>query len=176
MDTKKKVRLVIAIVLSVLTAAFIVWIFSNSLKVAVESAAQSDSVTQKLQRVFQVLLPNSSIATATGEAFDELENLVRVLAHYAEYAVLGALAFCTYRAFTDEKIWAITPFCCVVAVSAVDEVLQIFTEGRAFQWTDILIDCAGAWTGCLVALGVVALGVLIVRLIKNATQPKRKKV
>ena len=99
---------------------------------------------------------------------------MRVLAHFAEYALLGALAYWTYRAYTDEKIWAVTPFACVLAVPMIDEVLQNFTEGRAFQWADILIDCGGAWAGCLFAWGIVAVIVFVCQGIKSARQKKGK--
>ena len=149
---KKKIALVVLRAsLSVVLLAFIAWIFSNSLQVATESAAQSQSVTQVIQNLFKIIAPNSFIATATGEAFDLLEDVIRVLAHFAEFALLGALCFCTYRAYTAKKRWLFSPFALGLLVGLVDEILQIFTPGRAFEWLDVGIDFGGVVAGCLFA-------------------------
>ena len=165
-------KIICRVLLTVATVAFIVWIFSNSLKVAESSAAQSSSFTTRLQEIFKVIAPTSFIATATGEDFLRLEAVVRTLAHFVEFALLGALCFWTYRVYTANRIWMIAPFAFSALVSAVDEVLQYFTPGRAFEWTDILVDVSGAWAGCLFALGTVALGVYLYK--KHKAKKERK--
>lgn len=163
MKEKKWVKIVFRVLLTGLTAALIVWIFSNSLQVAESSAEQSDSFTKKLQNFFKIIAPDSFIATATGADFDRLEAVVRVIAHFSEFALLGALAFWTYRAYTPKKIWMIAPFVGAALVAIIDEILQYFTPGRAFQITDVLIDWAGVGAGCLFALATVAIGTRIGR-------------
>ncbi|MBQ8428468.1 MAG: VanZ family protein [Clostridia bacterium] len=158
MEKKKTAKIILRILLSVTLVAFIAWIFSNSLRVATDSAAQSQSVTQVIQNFFKVIAPNSFIATATGEDFDLLEDIIRVLAHFAEFALLGALCFWTYRAYTFKKRWVFLPFSVAAFVGIVDEILQFFTPGRAFEWLDVGIDFGGVLIGCLFAWLTVWLG------------------
>ena len=170
MEGKKRTKIIIRVLLTTLTAAFVAWIFSNSLQVAVESAEQSDSFTQMVQNFFKIIAPNSFIATATGADFDRLEAVVRTLAHFCEFALLGALAFWTYRAYTPKKIWMIAPFVGGALVAVIDEILQYFTPGRAFQITDVLVDCAGVCAGCLFALATVAIAL---RISKKRKEKRR---
>ena len=172
MDKKKVIKYVVAGVLTAATIAIIAWIFSNSLKVAEASAAQSDSFTQKVQDVFKVIAPNSFIATATGPDFDALENGIRVMAHFCEFALLGGMCFWTYRAYTDKGIWMVAPFSGSALIALVDEILQHFTPNRAFEWVDILTDVGGAWAGCLFAWGTVSIALLVYRKIKAKKERK----
>lgn len=171
MKKKKIAKIVLRVLLSLSLVAFVVWIFSNSLRVATDSAAQSQSVTQKIQDLFKVIAPGSFIATATGEDFDLLEDIIRVLAHFAEFALLGALCVWNYRAYTKDKRWMFLPFLVGTLVSVVDEILQYFTPGRAFEWLDVGIDLGGVLVGGLFAFFTLWVGAGIYRKIKN----KRKK-
>ena len=175
----KKKSIAIWILRALLTAAivlFVVWIFSNSLQVATDSAAQSQSITEIIQDFFKRIAPNSFIATATGEDFDLLEDIIRVLAHFAEFALLGALCFWTYRAYTEKKKWAFAPFVFSLLVAVVDEILQYFTPGRAFEFLDIGIDFGGACAGCLFALLTAWLGAKIVKRGQNKRLQKEGEV
>ena len=171
MDKSKTTKIILRVVLSVLTVAFIAWIFSNSLKVATESAEQSGSLVEKIQAFFKAIAPTSFIATAEGEDLKWLEEVIRTMAHFAEFALLGALCFWTYRAYTDKKIWMIAPFTLSAVVAVTDEILQYFTPGRAFEWTDVLVDTSGAVAGCLFALFAVW---LVAKIIKKSQAKKQK--
>ena len=172
MEKTKRAKITLQVALSVLTGALIVWIFSNSLKVATESAEQSGGVVQMVQDFFRWLAPGSFVATAEGEDLKRLEEVVRTLAHFAEFALLGATCFWTYRAYTAKKIWMIAPFVGSVLVAIVDEILQYFTPGRAFEWTDVLIDTAGCVAGCLFALATIVIGAVIYKKMKAKKEKK----
>lgn len=75
-----------------------------------------------------------------------LQFLVRKLAHFCEYAVLGILMV---RAW--ENCAGALVICSLYACT--DEVHQYFVPGRAMQFRDVLIDSAGALFG----IGLVAL-------------------
>lgn len=80
------------------------------------------------------------------EQFDPLHFVIRKLAHLAEYAVLGALAFRACRA--DERgwnaKWALTAVAVALAVAIVDELHQSFVPSRTGSPIDVLFDTAGA--------------------------------
>ncbi len=175
MNKGKATKIIPRVLTTALTAAFIAWIFSNSLKVATDSAAQSGALVTKIQAIFKAIAPNSFIANATGENLKRLEDTIRTLAHFAEFALLGALCFWTYRAYTDKKIWMIIPFAFSALVAAVDEILQYFTPGRAFEWTDILVDVSGACAGCLFALFTLWLAAIIIKKNREKKQKEAEK-
>ena len=143
------------------------WIFSNSAKTGGESSAQSHTVTRAVQKIVGWFAPNSFIATATGEAFVRLHNGVRTLAHFCEFALLGALLVWCYLSYTQEKAFAFLPFALVVLTPIVDEAIQSFTGGRAAEVVDLLVDTAGGVAGCVFALVTVWIGIALHRRKKK---------
>ncbi len=76
-----------------------------------------------------------------------LTTLIRKMAHFFCYLILGILGMWTLSAYNAEgKRWLIALlFCMLYAVS--DEVHQLFVPGRAGKIVDVLIDTAGSATG-----------------------------
>ena len=171
MDTQtkeKRKRAAWRIVLIVLYALYTAWIFSNSLKTADVSTEQSGSVVDGVQAIFAAIFPNGWVANAQGEDLALFHAIVRGVAHFLEFALLGALSIWVCRAYTKEKKWYLVPFIVSLIVAVVDECLQIFTDGRAFEWTDILIDFSGAIAG-------VAFAVLTLVIAKKIIEKKKVK-
>ncbi len=67
-------------------------------------------------------------------------GIVRKLAHFTEYAVLGALAV---RAFATLHYRIVLSFVIVVAVAIADEFGQSFRPSRTASSVDVGIDIAG---------------------------------
>ena len=143
----KRWKVCLCAILTLLSVSLIAWIFSNSLQTAEESSAQSGSVVDKIQALFKRIAPNSFIATAVGEDYHTLHKIIRILAHFCEFALLGALLVWSWRAYTDRGIWLLIPLALILLVPVVDELLQSFTGGRAMQFVDILVDVAGGVCG-----------------------------
>ena len=140
------------ILLTVACAFAVGFILYNSIQPAVESARQSSRAVEVVQEVVATFAPNSPIVTATGTAYDKLHAAVRTLAHFSEYALLGALAAWCYRSYTDKKIW-LGVTCGGVALLAVfDECLQTFSAGRGAQFADVAVDVLGGGIGIAFAL------------------------
>jgi len=130
------------------------WIFSHSLQTGVESAGQSSSIVEMIQKIARKIAPNGWIANATGEAYDKLHSIVRNIAHWAEFALLGAsFAFC-YVSWTKEKRFLVLPILGLIIVPIVDECLQLFTAGRGAQASDALVDIFGGVCGLFFVLSV----------------------
>lgn len=139
------------------------WIFSHSLQTGTESAAESSSVVALLQSLARKIAPNSWVANAEGEAYKKLHSIVRVFAHWAEFALLGfSFALC-YVSWTRKKKFIYIPLCGIVFVPIADECLQLFTAGRGAQVFDVLIDCFGGISGFFFVIGVLWLAYKISR-------------
>ena len=88
------------------------------------------------------------------------EHLVRKLAHFSEFAVLGCeLAFlfrnakCATASAGRAALWKVLPWAFLHAlfVAVTDETIQIFS-GRGPAITDVWIDVAGGMLGCVIVI------------------------
>lgn len=147
------------------------FIFSNSLATGESSSLQSYAVTEQVQEVARVVAPNSKIATAQGEDFIRLHISVRTAAHFCQFALLGAVAFACYLSYTRLRVIALVPTLGTAAVAVIDECLQLFSEGRAFEWADVLVDVFGGLAGCVFSAAVfVVLKWLIFKISRSKEQ------
>ena len=148
----RKLLWTLRILLSTACAFAVGFILYNSIQTAVESAKQSSRAVEVVQKVVATVAPNSPIVTATGDAYDRLHAVVRTLAHFTEYALLGALAGWCYRSYTDKKVWLLAPSVGVALLAVVDECLQLTAEGRGSQLSDVAVDILGGSLGIVFAL------------------------
>ena len=155
------------IVLTVVLVAVLAFIFSNATASGETSAEQSYAVTEQVQEVARIVAPESEIAKATGEDFIRLHINVRTAAHFCQFALLGAVAFWCYLSYTRKKLLSLIPILGTAAVAVIDEFLQIFSDGRAWELTDILVDIAGGMAGIVFALLVFWVLFAVYRRIKN---------
>ena len=126
------------------------FIFCMSLNNAEESKALSDSLAQRLINFLGINIP---------------KVILRKGAHFVEFAGLG-LCLCNalYASF-GHRLTPVFALVGAVIYAISDEVHQIFSEGRACQITDVLIDSAGALSGIVIAFLVYK----IIRRNKNGS-------
>ncbi len=175
MKEKTKVtrgKIFLRIILTALCLLVYAWIFSNSAKTGAQSSTQSYTVIKTVQKVAEVIAPESAIATATGEALDKLHNVIRTLAHFYEFALLGALLTWCYFSYTLDKAFMFLPFTLVVLTPIFDEALQSFTSGRTAEVADLLVDTAGGLAGCVFALCTILIGFLIYKKRRNRKEKR----
>ena len=141
--------------------ATMIFIFSNSLKSAEESSRQSSNALQVVQKIAMVIAPDSQIANATGPWYDFLHTAIRSMAHFLEFALLGALCSFTIFTYTFSKAWQSGAILSTVAVAVVDECLQLTAISRAFEFADILLDGCGGMVGVAFAVLCVWIGVCV---------------
>lgn len=135
-------------------AAVILWmalIFFFSAQVAEQSDQLSTGIAEKIAETVEKVIPGS------GLAIESMNHIVRKNAHFFVYLVLGALTvnafYCSgVRGFMG--IFAALIVCVLYAAS--DEIHQLFVPGRSGQFTDVLIDSAGAAIGSLI-IGIIRL-------------------
>ena len=133
--TEKRMRLCTALL--VVNLAFI---WGNSLLPGHISGAFSDWVKEILRQLLPFLFGNGPDGAGGG--------LLRKIAHFSEFAALGA-CFCWLYAMLMTKQYR--PILCAAAsgvlAACVDETIQRFVPDRQGCLTDVGIDTAGVITG-----------------------------
>ncbi len=112
----------------------LIFIFANSLTPASASGEESGAVFSFLHEIFSFLT----------------HHAVRKLAHFCEYALLGAhLAFAPLLLPLRSRGTALIPLLFGILIAFLDEGFQLFASGRAAMLTDVFIDCVGYFFGLL---------------------------
>jgi VanZ family protein len=129
-------------------------IFALSAETGTESSGLSGAVVDVVTKV--------TGAVGLHPDHDTLQLVVRKLAHFSAYLILGALAIVAWRRWPGARAarsgrrvrWdLIGPALIAIAYAGTDEAHQLLVTGRSGQVTDVLIDSAGVLVGVwLVAL------------------------
>ena len=138
---------IISCILWCASAFWIAVIFINSMQTGNESGAMSGSVTD-------------AINAFLGSIHDSLHvshRFVRKAAHFTEFALLATLLCFAVRSLTRQNdqnkhnlLWVFAAFFGALVTAAIDETIQIFTDGRVGSVIDVLIDSSGAACATLV--------------------------
>ena len=128
---------------TVAAALYILFIYSNSLKTADLSSADSGHVLDVLKNLF---------LSAGIESRWLTEHLIRKAGHFSEYTLLGMILYqCVKsyefrmerRLFIHGAAGFLIPF--------IDETIQLFVAGRSGQISDVWLDCSGVAAGTVIA-------------------------
>lgn len=150
------------IIYTSITLLIICFIFIQSILPGDISGAESSRVLAFLNSITGFL--------GLGNVFSH--SFVRTCAHFTEFAFLGLFSFLTYSTYSLKRISSVfTTILTYPLVAVIDESIQLFSQGRAFQFSDILIDIAGGTTGFL--LGVIF--ILISTGIKNRRREQNER-
>lgn len=147
--------LVIRYILWSAVLAVMVVIFLHSAQNGQQSSETSGSFLEIILSVFYKGFSSAGQAEQL-EIINSFQFLVRKLAHFSIYLVLGFLCFLamnTYKILLKFKCTAALAISLLYAVS--DEVHQLFVPERAGQIRDVLIDFSGALVGVAIALALV---------------------
>lgn len=101
---------------------------------ATESTNQSNFIVNIITNIFKI------------ENIELLSFIIRKLAHFTEYLILGFLTINMLNKNDISKKYLISILICIIYATS-DEIHQIFVPGRACQIRDILIDSIGSITG-----------------------------
>ncbi len=145
----------VSFVLAILTA---VMIYSFSADTAEESSELSSNITDKV--LSTVGIDKETMPPAEYEEVKtKTEFSIRKLAHFSEYALLGACVFVFFFTFGKRKwLTILLTLAVCMPYAAFDEWHQAFVPGRGPGIRDVLIDSAGALFGAVVVIAVVQLG------------------
>lgn len=119
---------------TILMLLWMILIFTMSSFDATESANQSNFIVNIITNIFKI------------ENIELLSFIIRKLAHFTEYLILGFLTINMLNKNDISKKYLISILICIIYATS-DEIHQIFVPGRACQIRDILIDSIGSITG-----------------------------
>ena len=139
----------------ILTVLVAVVIFYMSSRDATESADMSGAVATD---IFGRLLGLFGVDLNDPETFSVVDHIIRKLAHFSEYAVLGVCMTICVKTFDKPNYFTVIltlTSCFLYACS--DEFHQYFVPGRSMQFTDAMIDTAGAATGTAISALILAI-------------------
>ncbi len=138
------------------------FIYHNSLTPAVLSAQQSGNVLMLLKSVLGRIGLDGPWLT---------DHVVRKLAHFAEFSLLGLLLWNCLRSWNPPMSLRVTAEAFLsLFLPFVDETLQMFSEGRSAQVDDVWLDVSGICFGtlCMAVLWML-IGVWRSRRIRRGT-------
>lgn len=139
MIRKSNVRMTLCLSALSLLLAFI---WGNSLLPGYLSGAFSDWFKGILKCIFPFLFSGTPGASDGG--------LLRKLAHFTEFAALGACLCWLYGMIsTTQTRQMVLSLICGILAASVDETIQRFVPGRHGCLTDVCIDTAGVTAGIL---------------------------
>lgn len=132
------------------SALWMVLIFILSSQPAASSNYLSEGVTKLIIEFLGRILP-IDIEISTAHAYvSQLNHVVRKLAHFFAYMILGILVSSGFKMSGSKKVF-LFPFAICVIYAFSDELHQLFVPGRGCQLKDIIIDSAGSLSGIFLA-------------------------
>lgn len=144
MQIRRKIR-----ICAFLLALNLIFIWGNSLLPAEVSQSFSDWVAEILP------VQTEEVAPSEGKV-----NIIRKMAHFTEFTVLGFLLSWLMILLQKKRCHALW---LGILAACTDETIQMFVPGRGPGWKDVLIDAGGVAAGMI----LLWLGYAIVRKMRN---------
>lgn len=127
---KKRINLLLLII-------WMIVIFMMSSFNATESSSQSGAIVNIISSILNI------------NNLELLSLIIRKLAHFTEYIILGILAINCFKDYNLKHIFIISLIFCIFYACS-DEIHQLFVPGRSGNIIDVTIDSVGALTGTIV--------------------------
>jgi len=118
----------------ILTILWVVFIYTRSSKPAVQSDGESERMLGTLWGTIRTIFKGADYHAWTA--------IIRKIAHFTEYAVLGVLASITVllrKKPVAKPLWLIPAFGGLLTALC-DETIQLFVEGRSGSVADVWLD------------------------------------
>ena len=155
MDSKKRVRVIIHVLLVIAVMAFI---FSHSMANRAQSTSESMGVFEFLMKLLGTV--------GLGDGLTEY--IVRKMAHFSEFAALGFFVAIVMRDIHIVRLpYVLKVFLFGILCAMTDETIQLSSAGRSSQITDVWIDFGGTLTGLVCGLLLLGLCRLVWIAVSN---------
>lgn len=167
--TYRHLRILLSVLCWTLILFLLYLIYGMSGQAGEESSQLSLKVTRYLASAVNSGFSDFS-RSEQNAVIEYLHPIVRKLAHFSEYAVLGALLMCAALCHIW-SLWArvtVAGLCSGLA-GLMDEFHQLFVSGRAGSLRDAAIDFCGAVLGICVICALRSLILSVYRAQKNLT-------
>lgn len=134
-------------------------IWGNSMRTSTQSAQQSGSLLAFL----------TPWLTALGIQPEGFHTILRKLAHFSEYGLLGVLWTIELwlGPHREKRRGAMERLSFCMLTAFLDETIQLFVPGRSGEIRDVWIDTAGAWTGIVITTCLVCIAMKFRNRNKN---------
>ena len=134
-------------------------ICGNSMRTSTQSAQQSGSLLAFL----------TPWLTALGIQPEGFHSILRKLAHFSEYGLLGVLWTMELwlGPHREKRRGAMERLSFCMLTAFLDETIQLFVPGRSGEIRDVWIDTAGAWTGIVITTCLVCIAMKFRNRNKN---------
>ena len=130
----------------ILLILWMILIFCFSNQKADNSSKLSDGVIVKVASIF---VKDDLTKDKKNELIDKYTFIVRKIAHFSIYLILGIFSFNLISSYDIKNIVLYSLLICIVYASA-DEFHQLFVMGRSCEVRDVLIDTLGSLIGILI--------------------------
>lgn len=143
-----------AVLIGLLVLVYVM-IFSFSADDGDASSVVSLAVTKWILHIYYKITSSSTAVVVIPDAnyMDEAEAVIRKMAHFSEYMLLGVLAVCLYLLWVEAaRTCALFTIAQLIVSASLDEFHQYFVPGRYASVKDVAIDTAGGAFGMLLVL------------------------
>lgn len=133
------------------TVTAMIMIFCFSMENSSESSVRSRGIAEYVAEFFTSGYDDMS-ASEKRAVLKHTEHIIRKLAHYSIYTVLGLFMSCAVgkrRLFCPKSLAVLA---CGFLYACSDEIHQYFVAGRSCSFRDVLIDTCGVATGIIVSM------------------------
>lgn len=136
------------IILSILWMSLIFFMSNRPGDVSVEDSYQADRVFGRLYSLdFDEWSEEDQMIF-----IDQIDIVIRKLAHEAEYAILAVFIWNALGTWERRKMQYVVAWLLATVYAASDEFHQLFVPGRLGMLSDVCIDSCGALAGVLLIL------------------------
>ena len=131
----------------ILLVGWLILIFCLSAQPANDSTVTSNFVGELIYKLYSLIVSkDNTIDIAL--FLQKYISVIRKLAHFTEFAILGILFYINFDLFhTNKRLILSIMFSVIYAIS--DEIHQLFVVNRHCSVNDIFIDSIGAISGIL---------------------------
>ena len=125
--------------------------------------------TQSAQQSGSLLAFLTPWLTALGIQPEGFHTILRKLAHFSEYGLLGVLWTIELwlGPHREKRRGAMERLSFCMLTAFLDETIQLFVPGRSGEIRDVWIDIAGAWTGIMITTCLVCIAMKFRNRNKN---------
>ncbi|MFC2145630.1 VanZ family protein [Actinomycetota bacterium] len=139
--------------LLILIILCISFIFLNSFMNADQSKEESGRIVKAIEKVVNTLYKDNTPEKVTRFLKTTFNNILRDLAHFLEFLILGILTMLysyRFKSTVFKRVSLVLFFCILIAL--IDEIIQFFSPGRAMELYDLLLDSSGSIIGIILIL------------------------
>lgn len=133
----------IAITFLIVAAGCVLGMFYFSNQSGDRSNGISEDIVLHILNLLSIS-PDSSI-----KVMDLANFVIRKLAHFSEYTVLG-IGLCGLMRVLVKRYWGITAIVLGAVLASLDEFHQLFIPGRSAMVSDVVIDICGVVVGSII--------------------------